>query len=82
MSKEQILWLARDDDEQCWYELYANEPDYSEDGIFYAITSEDYHGALEIRIFEWMFPGLKLNPGECIKVKLTQTETGIRLEKI
>lgn len=82
MSKQaQILWLARDKGYGTGYCLFEGEPVfYGED--YAARENGHYFFLIHCVEFEKLCPALTLEPGQKCKVELTQTDNGIRLERI
>ena len=84
--EEQILWLAREREREfygsCDYTLYEKRPRRTGTGRWVSCrTGCSVFGLMDNK-WEFFFPALTLKPGECIKVKLTQTTLGIRLERL
>lgn len=80
------LWLTRDkgDGPEGWYELYPKEPELGETGEYYWPTDAGGHRVMAFArdTFEELFPSLTLDPGQKMKVELTETDKGIRLERL
>jgi hypothetical protein len=79
MSK--TMWLSRDKDSQRQYRFREDEPELDlERGLWLSRL-----GNIQLwnpKDFARVFPSLKLRPGQCIKVKVTNTKTGVSIRRV
>ena len=80
MSKTKTMWLSREMVADSKYILWNKEP--KRISIHWMAPINSYQDSFQSRWFSGLFPSLKLRPGQCIQVRVTNTPNGVSIRRM
>jgi hypothetical protein len=78
---EKTMWLSKD--KLCGsYAFWTKEPELSQSGMVWLRDEADRLFGMDPEDMNKLFPSLRLRPGQCIKVKVTNSPNGVSIRRV